>query len=562
MLQKTWQFHRNLGVVPTWGYWATDPDNPEALVGMGYLGPTIEAKNSEPVVVKYVNGLPTTHLLADAIDVTLWTNVPGVPPDPPGGRNPQDLPAFPPGNVWCTVHLHGAFTPPQFDGHPESWFTPDGVHGPMYTTLGQPPANEAIYFYPNQQDATMLWYHDHGMAMTRLNVYAGLAALYFIRDEVEEHLTLPKGSFEVPLVLQDKTFNADGSLFYPTTGVTPYHPKWAPEFFGDTAVVNAKAFPFLDVEPRRYRFRIINESNARFYNLTFNDGKRPLRFWLIGTDEGFLGKPVELTNILLAPAERADIIFDLTNVSLGTNITITNDAAAPFPTPSPDSPLIPELMQFRVSLPRTSPDDSTPPDQLKLPPITRLTPTPRAPQRQLVLKEDNAATGNPIHVRINQKFFFQGPVEETPKVGTTEIWQYINLTPDAHPMHIHLVRFQVHNRQNLDVPGYTAVYLAWVDAGRDPATKPNLDHFLQGDPLPPAPDEMGWKDTVKAYPGMVTRVIATFDVPNLVSDDDNGDHGVDDREIGTRLPADYVFHCHILEHEDNDMMRLYQVVKD
>lgn len=554
MLPKTWQFHRDLGVATTWGYWATNPHNPDKPVGIGYLGPTIEADGNNPIVVKYTNGLPVTHLLADAIDVTLWKNLPNVPPDPPGGRMPDSFPEFPPGNVWCTVHLHGGFTPPQFDGHPESWYTPDGMHGPRYTTMGEPGKNEAIYFYTNEQHATMLWYHDHGMPITGLNVVAGLAGVYIIRDEVEDELALPEGNFEVPLLIQDRTFKPDGSLFFPTTGVTAYHPRWVPEFFGDTAVVNGKAYPFLDVEPRRYRFRVLNGSNARFYNLSFDNGAGLVSFWLIGTDQGFLGDPVQMTNMLLAPAERADIILDFSKIPLGTTITVKNDAAAPFPRGEPDN-MLPDIMRFNVRRRLTGPDETTPPDQLRLPPIERLTPTNGAPEREIVLREDtDPVTGNPIHVRLNQRWFFE-PVEENPKVGTTEVWQFINLTSDAHPLHLHLVRFQVHNRQNLDVAGYAEAYLSWVAAGRPPASKPTLGRYLQGDPVPPATDEGGWKDTVKAYPGMITRVISTFNVPNLVTDASSGNG------TGTHLPADYVYHCHMLEHEDNDMMRPYQVVQ-
>ncbi|MFG1706524.1 hypothetical protein ACFLIM_25350 [Nonomuraea sp. M3C6] len=169
MWQRPWRFHRDLPAGQAWGFWATGEHGP---VGLGYLGPTLVTRRDRPVVVRYRNHLPTTHLLQSAVDVTLWRNVPGVPPDPPGGRMPQDFPAEP--NVWTVTHLHGGFNLPQFDGGPEDWFTPDGRHGPRYASMPGARANEAVYAYTNDQDATMLWYHDHSMAITRLNQYAGL----------------------------------------------------------------------------------------------------------------------------------------------------------------------------------------------------------------------------------------------------------------------------------------------------------------------------------------------------------------------------------------------------
>lgn len=527
----------------TWGYGSIY--NQPADVFIGYLGPTIEAQQGRPVVVKFINNLPTlTHPLQTAIDPTV--------PDP------MMYPGLMPGRT--TPHLHGGFTDPKSDGHPHSWFTANGLHGSKYATLGVPPLlpvlpalpNEAIFEYTNAQPAANLWYHDHAMGITRLNVYAGLAGFYFIRDAFDTGIPsptnpLPAGPYEIPLVIQDKQFNPDGSLFYPTLGITAVHPIWVPEFFGDTAVVNGKASPFLNVEPRRYRFRILNGSQARFYNMWLaGPGKGNLPLWVIGMEQSLLStRAVPLQKLLLAPGERADVIVDFTGIKPGTSFVLSNDANVPYPGGGRAAgPNIPDIMKFNVVAPviGSPPDTTLPPASLILPAIAPLIPTPGAPIRDIVMKETfDPLTGMPTEVKLNERWFAE-PVEETPALGSTEIWNFINLTVDAHPMHMHLVKFQVVNRQAFNAVTYSAAYLAWVAGGRI-GTKPVLANYLVGLPLPPMPEESGWKDTVKAYPGQITRVISTFDLP-----------------VGTLTPAEYVYHCHILEHEENEMMRPMQVI--
>jgi len=542
-----WQFSSQLpvtavGTAPTtWGYGS-------GAAFLGYLGPTIEATSGRPVVVKYINNINP------ALPHPLWTAIDQTVPD--GVMYPGLLP----GRV--TPHLHGGFTEPAYDGHPHSWWTSTGGFGaPLqagshYASLDLAlTVGTAVYRYSNAQQAAMLWYHDHAMGITRLNVYAGLAALYFVRDALDtglptNPLRLPAGPYEVPLVIQDKQFKLDGSLFYPTVGITPTHPIWVPEFFGDTAVVNARAFPFMNVEPRRYRFRMVNGSQARFYNMWLaGPGKGNLPLWVIGMEQSLLPAAVPLQTLLLAPGERADVIVDFTGIKPGTKFTLSNNANVPFPGGGPGAVKIPDLMQFRVVAPPVGAplDTSLPPASLVgLPTITPLVPTLGAPVREIVMKETmDPVLMVPLHVRLNELWFDEPTVgvEETPAVNSTEIWQWVNLTVDAHPMHMHLVKFQVVNRQAFNVATYTTAYMTWVGGGRVAAAKPNLATYLVGLPLPPAPEESGWKDTVKAPPGQITRVISTFEVPP-----------------GTTLPADYVFHCHILEHEENEMMRPFQVV--
>jgi spore coat protein A len=529
MLQRSWQFHRDLGRATTWGYWATNPSNPAQPIGMGYLGPTIETHRKSPVVVKYRNDLPTTHLFQSSIGK----------PRKGHGRGPM----LPPGvNVPCVVHLHGNFTPSQSDGLAGQWFTPDGIHGPDYATLDKVQPNEAIYGYPNDHEACMFWYHDHAMTITRLNVYAGLAALYFVRDSVEERLGLPRGDFEVPLILQDKTFNLDGSLLY----------NLDKRDGGETPVVNGKAYPFLTVEPRRYRLRILDASNSRFWRLRFDVGRTRLPFWLIGTDDGFRGVPLQMSSILLGPAERADVIIDFSQVPPGTKITLRNfDARVHFP--NGGGPTIREVMQFQVTKPLSSPDRTTLPNALALPLLPQLEPTPGVPRREFVMSlrfpEKKYMPENPYLINGLPS---DAPNEDFIKVGTTEIWEYINTTHDAHPVHNHLVQFQVYNRQKFNVAAYLAVYRKWLKDGRNPATKPVLANYLIGNPIPPDPDELSApKDTVKAYTGMVTRIIQRFDVPGGIPSIPGS---------GTKLPTQYIHHCHILEHEDNDKMRPWEIV--
>ncbi|GAA0416223.1 hypothetical protein Acor_56290 [Acrocarpospora corrugata] len=411
-------------------------------------------------------------------------------------------------------------------------------------------SNEAVYAYTSHQQAAMLWYHDHAMAITRLNNYAGLAGLYLIRDPFEEGLALPRGDFEVPLVLQDRNFTPDGALSYPAKGPSPYHPKWNPNFFGDTPVVNGKAYPFLAVEPRRYRLRFLNGSNQRFFHFWFQDGDTRRPFWLIGTDGGFRAAPLRLTSVLLAPASRLDLILDLTQVPQGSRITLMNDATTPYPQGGKDVPM-PEIMQFQMTKTLSSPDRTTPAQQLALRPITPLAPTPGLPRREFVLIANKDAVGESTHLAINQRLF-NDPVEDFPKVGTSEIWEYVNTSGDAHPMHVHLVQFQILNRQKFDAASYQAAYKTWVSGGRDPADKPILTRYLQGDPIAPMPEEMGWKDIVIAYPGMVSRIVLRFDLPEPIA-----------AVPGTRseFPAEYIQHCHMLEHEDNEMMRPWQVIR-
>ncbi|KYF99922.1 bilirubin oxidase [Sorangium cellulosum] len=539
-----------------WGYGSIH--HPETF---SYPAFTIEARWRRPVRVKWINDLkdPGTgrfrpHLLP--VDPTLhWAN-------PPGGLEGRDMrPMFtgecPPGPyrgpVPIVTHLHGAEGVRQeSDGFPEAWFLPAATNIPDdYAETGTfydyykstSPLGElwergaAVFQYPNTQPATTLWYHDHTLGITRVNVYAGPAGFYLLRGGPFD---LPPGVlpgpapgpgdchetrvYEIPLVIQDRSFNSDGSLFYPgTRGLPPeltipngeFPPIWNPEFFGDVIVVNGRAWPFLKVEQRRYRFRILNGSNSRFLILKMDNG---LKFWQIGADGGFLPRPAARDTLVLAPAERADVIVDFSHVRTGTEIVLQNlGPDGPFTgdlsTPS-DPETTGQVMQFRV-VRATSRDTSTPPHRLVLPHRPPL--GDEQAIRRVSLNELTTDAG-PLAVLLGtfqeldpetpKPLFWDDPITENPATGSTEIWEIYNFTMDAHPIHLHDVQFQIVERLPLGaMPAHP------VDAG-----------------------ERGFKDTVIAYPGEITRIKARFDRSGL-----------------------FVWHCHILEHEDNEMMRPYHI---
>ncbi len=530
---------------------------------------TIEAKWRAPVRVKWMNqlidgsGNYLSHLLP--VDPTLhWAN-------PPGGESGRDsapdfsgMPTPGPysGPVPMVVHLHGGEnTTQESDGYAEAWYLPAASNLPAgFATTGSfydvfkassPLGGDwtpgaAVFQYANDQAAATLWYHDHTLGMTRLNVYAGPAGFYLLRGGPGDavHGTLPGPApalgdppaltyHEIPIAIQDRSFNEDGSLFYPDSRAFfdgfagPYIPDsdiapiFNPEFFGNSIVVNGKTWPFLEVERRRYRFRFLNGCNSRFLILELSNG---LPFWQIGAEGGFLPAPVERSRLLMGPAERADVIVDFTKVSAGTEIILLNlgpdepfgggEPPGDFDTADPET--TGQVMQFRVV---RSPgvDRSTPPNLLALPAPAPL--PSESVTRQLSLNEVDSDVLEEVGPRAallgvlnpdgtGKQLGWDDPLTEAPAVGATEVWELYNFTEDAHPIHIHELQFEVVNRQPLD-----------------------------GSPArPPETWETGRKDTVIAYPSEITRVRATFGVAGL-----------------------FVWHCHIVEHEDHEMMRPYRI---
>jgi spore coat protein A len=463
--------HRDLPPSRHWAYY--DLATPTSAATP--LAPLIEARSGQPLEVEWVNNLPARHFLP--VDFTLHGC----------GR---DLP-----EVRACVHLHGAKAPTKDDGYPEDWFVPGASH---------------TCRYPMQQDAATLWYHDHAMGLNRLNIYAGLVGMALIRDRHEDSLGLPSGKYEVPLTLYDRDFTADGQLFYPTSGI-PGHP-WVSEFYADGILLNGKIRPYFEVEPRLYRFRVLNAANSRFFALSLTDHQP---FHQIGSDQGLLANPIEITRLHLAPAERADLLIDFSK-SAGQRLHLINGAF--------------EVLEFRVAASITQPartpqSSPSPRDTSEIPKtlrtIGRIPESSAVTTRTITLHDYRDRVQTSMLMLLNGKHWHE-PVTEQPRLNTTEIWEFVNLTEDTHPMHLHLVRFQILDRRVFDVFAYQ----------RDKPLR-----FLSPASLP-EPNELGWKDTVQCPPGMITRIIVRFE----------------------GYPGKYLYHCHILEHESNDMMRPFEVL--
>jgi spore coat protein A, manganese oxidase len=490
------QLHPQLPPTPLWAY-----DDGSGLRGQaGSFGMVVVAQSGTPLQASFTHNLPATY--------PNWI--------------PVDTRLTPLGNqVRVMTHLHGGFVAAASDGNPA--VTPDGF-GPGET--------QTVY-YPNeppQMPASLLWFHDHGLGTTRLNVFAGLAAAYLVRDANDTGLEpnpigIPGGAYEIPLVIQDRQFNADGTLLYPRSAIPGV--TWIGEYFGDVMLVNGKVWPFLNVEPRLYRFRILNGCNSRILNLDVGGA----RLWQIGAEGGMWDKPVPMKQLVLAPAERADVIVDF-RPSAGQTLVMKN-AKPPKPVATP-APSLTTVMQIRVGTTVSQPGPATVP--ASLPGRAANLPSP-ARTRYITLNEIGAETAG-WFLNLNGLHFDPDAPGETPTVGTVEDWVYVNLTADTHPMHTHLFTHQVIGRTPFNVTAYLAAHATpdGVPGGIDPSP------FATGPMIPPDPEERGFKDTTKANPGYFTTIRGKFDLP-----------------AGVTAPQTYVHHCHIVEHEDNDMMQTFTV---
>jgi spore coat protein A len=489
------QLHPDLPPTPLWAY-----DDGSGLVGQsGSFGMAIVAQSGTPLTVNFTHDLPETY--------PNWL--------------PVDTRLTPLGNqVRLMTHLHGGFVAANSDGNPA--VTPNGFG----------PGDTQSVFYTNQKPqmpASLLWFHDHGLGTTRLNVFAGLAAAYILRDEFDtgaepNPIGIPGGAYEIPLVIQDRQFNADGTFRYPVSDIKG--DTWIGEYFGDVMLVNGKVWPFLDVEPRMYRFRILNGCNARILSLDIGGPA----LWQIGAEGGLFDAPVPIKQMALAPAERADIVLDFTKFA-GQTLVMKNHR--PRPPVSNPAPALESVMQIRVGTTVSHPGPTSIPSSL---PGRRADLGDPAITRYITLNEIDPEEVT-WYLNLNGVHFAE-PATETPKVGTVEDWVYINMTGDTHPMHMHLVTFQVIGRTPFDAEAFEEAYSGpnGVPGGIDPTP------FATGPMEPPAPEERGFKDTVKANPGYFTTIRAKFDLPAEVT-----------------APQTYAYHCHIVEHEDNDMMRPFIV---
>ncbi len=690
-----------------WGY--GDPARPGSVAtGGSFSNPALsmEITKDQTTTVTWINDLVDTttgnylqHIIQDAagnplIDQTLHWAAPNGADICEGAlvsdcRGIMPVAALPyTGPIPMVTHVHGAHVGPVSDGYPEAWWLPAANNipagyaseGTFYGDIngGAPDTGSAVYQYTNDQPSTTLWYHDHSLGITRLNVYAAGAGFWLIRDDklLPDGTVVPNSETglvtgvlpgppagllddpaapavtairEIPLAIQPKSFNADGSQFFPAdraffealgtgqlyadnTGVNiPFLPQgtsdiapvWNPEAFFNTMVVNGKTWPVLAVAPERYRFRVLNAADSRFLNLSLQAIEQTVKpngkvkekvlgevpIYQIGSEQSLLpavvridtgfatplpgtgldvcttggGKPkgkgkgagnTPCVNavpgtfaeqaLLVGPAERADVIVDFSAIPAGTNIVrmINTAPDAPFGG-FPDVPADPattgQVMQFTIDplLANPAGDPSTAPAQLVLwgnpqaagqvdPALQRPPGNPTLRDLALIEEESallcvtvDAVTGvinldpnstppacDPVLgslpfapkaavLGINGSLgaggatitLWDDPIETNPQPGDLEIWELHNLTVDAHPIHLHLVKFEVIERQ-----------------------------IIGGAVRPREPWEAGWKDTVIAYPGEITRIKALFDMPGL-----------------------YVWHCHILSHEDNEMMVPYCV---
>ena len=646
---------------------------PGQFTRQSYLGPVVIANRGIPTTMKFINNLGhsgSTNVLAykystdqtlhwaDPLnyEANMWNHM-AMPPEP-GSEGAENYL----GPIPAVVHLHGGEVPPQLDGGPDSWFTSDGnyIGHAFYSGDGIGPKNYSLYRYPNSQEGALIWFHDHTLGATRLNVYAGLAGAYLITDAANDPPNLPP---LFPLVIQDRRFDTNGQLFFPADSaggllwaLNPEHPYWVPEFEGDVIVVNGKSWPYMDVEPKRYTFMFLNGSNARTYEMFLTDpvsGNFGPPLWVVGTDGGYLDSPVMLdplaagnNKLVMMSGERYWVIVDFAGYGAGTigpngspysgTWLLKNTAKTPFPAgAAPHGQTLGRIMQFRVTG-EAGEDSSYNPATLAplRTPMVRLTGSAVQQTRQLSLNEVmgmpqnaidpvtgvlTAYPGGPLEVLVNNTkwggkringvmtdpitghlmYTFEARADftpdstglnylsETPYEGTTEVWEIVNLTADAHPIHLHLVQFQLLNRQNFNTNRYNKAYNnAFPGGGYDPMTgapypanvyipgfgppldyntgnpralggNPDITPYLQGPAKPALPQEAGWKDTVVVYPGQVTRLLVRWAPTDLPADtapenafypfDPNGGHG-------------FVWHCHIVDHEDNEMMRPDEVV--
>ena len=492
----TRQLHPDLPPTPLWAY-----DDGSGLAGQaGSFGMAVVAQSGTPLTVDFTDALPRTYPSWLPVDTRLT---------PLGDE------------VRLMTHLHGGFVAADSDGNPA--VTPNGFG----------PGDTQTVVYTNQKPqmpASLLWFHDHGLGTTRLNVFAGLAAAYIVRDEFDtgdepNPIGIPGGAYEIPLVVQDRQFNPDGTFRYPASDIPDT--TWIGEYFGDTMLVNGKVWPFLDVEPRMYRFRVLNGCNARIMSLDIGGP----RMWQIGAEGGLFDVPVLVKQLVLAPAERADVLVDFTTFAGGTLVMKNHKPPRPASTPAPS---LETVMQIRVGRTVSRPGPTAVPPTL---PGRKAQLTGPVATRYITLNEID--TDEPTwFLNLNGVHFDQEPTTETPTVGTVEDWVFINLTADTHPMHMHLVTFQVVGRTPFDVNAYEEAHEGpnGVPGGIDPTP------YATGPMQAPAPEERGFKDTVKVNPGQYTTIRAKFDLP-----------------AGVTAPQEYVYHCHIVEHEDNDMMRPFTV---
>lgn len=540
------RFHADMPEVPALAYHCGPNAQP------GYLGPIIEAHAEDRLTLRFSNNM-ALHPMAQDMDTSLH------------GVTDSFRTATP-----MSLHLHGGVTPPESDGNPEQLTLPGG---------------NIVHRFPNGQEAATLWYHDHAMAITRVNVYAGLAGMYLLRDRfdtgrADNPLGLPAGEFEMPLVMQEKIFREDGRLSIRSTRIVP-EGSWEGGAVGDVGLVNGTIWPELTVARGLYRFRMINAASYSVWNLHFENH---MRFWVIGNDGGLLDAPVPVTSIRVAPGERYDVLVDFSDYDAGRTVELRNDEAPPFQAAVIGAVTMPLFCRFRVSAARGFTGGV--PTSLR----GGRGPAPIGPIQQptkirIVTVSQPYALRNPPAIMSLNNLRYSDPDIEMPRPGTVEQWNIVNITPDPHPIHIHLVTFRILGRTPLRTVDFQvanpqpAIGIKWT---------PDPEGFLGGPTTPPEPWEAGWKDTVRVDGGTVTRIVVRFPTADELGFDPDATFP---RPTGTAVPQPnshhaghqdpmhdvhngvdhsaepagdlqgYVWHCHLLDHEDHDMMLKYRITQ-
>lgn len=522
---STHVFHADLRPAPTFGYGECD-----------YLGPTIESQTGQPWTLKYSNTTAGNPLAAD-IDTSLH------------GMSEMDRTMTP-----TSLHLHGSITEPASDGHSEMLVRP---------------GESMTHNFPGLNDAAGLWYHDHAMSMTRINVYAGLLGMNLVRDRwdtgtSDNTLGLPSGEFELPLVLQEKIMNPDGSMSI-RSNITVPQGKWEGGGTGDVGVVNGKIWPTMEVARGMYRLRVVNAGSYSVWNLFFTNR---LRFWVIGNDGGLLDAPVETTSIRLAPAERADILVDFGAVEAGALVELLNDEPPPAQAASLGAVPMPMFCQFRVAsaagfrggMPTLLRGGKGQPDLLPALPTPTFT-------RTVTVNQPSGGLNLDMTLMNLNNLRYSDPDIEMPKQGTVEMWNIVNTTVEPHPIHLHLAHFRTLGRIPIDLAAYERDFPRPAFGTR---WAPPVEKFLTGPSVPPATWEAGWKDTVNTYPGTVTQILVRFPTADELGFDPDatfagpaahhgGEHAGHDMGGSSELQG-YMWHCHMLDHEDHEMMLRYRTV--
>jgi FtsP/CotA-like multicopper oxidase with cupredoxin domain len=548
---------------------------------------SLSAGGNPETVVRWSNELGNRHLLP--VDTSLhWAySLHG-----DGSANGVDYRQYSiqRNGVPIITHLHGGNTDFQYDGNPEFFYSPDGeVKGPQWDFA--PNGFEKDFRYDNNVPAGNLWYHDHALGITRLNVYAGLAGFYFVRDEFDTGLSdnplgLPAFPYELAYAIQDRMFTDRGALFYPAFPGDPFYddfitgegavlppdlfpgggPTALAEFFGDHMVVNGKIWPKADVEPRNYRIHLLNGTDSRFMviqfvsvnagDTDFTNAGSPIPFWVIGSDQG-LGTPSQIDTLVIEPGGRYDIVFDFKTLQ-GKRVIVKNlGGDAPFGGAfggdlDPED-LFPDrqtdrIMAFDVMDIPDAPDAFNP---ANLPGYGGV--ANGAATRRVALFEGKDEFGRlqPLLGTVAGDLssatpytWFQ-PTTETPALDSTEIWEIYNFTADAHPVHLHLVNFQILDRQDFlyDVDGMVEVPQHNGTVG----TSPNVVNIRDLSPAFVGSEyfEDAPKDMVTALPGDPEAAPPTGQMVRVKAEFNKSGR--------------YVWHCHILSHEDHEMMRVLQV---